>query len=139
MALPIPDAQIWYMRFTQQELFDYVIFFRRTTIVIILKKTSKQNQTSKFQDECRVIPLPSHAENVSHFGSHSQWVVLIAALLFSYCCLYMCGYYYASIRSLSLGAPFRFIFSISVALSLSLLWYYDACATLHLEEVMRGR
>ncbi len=48
-------------------------------------------------------------------------------------------FYYNSISSLALGASFRYIFSISVALSLSSLQYYDACATLPQEEVMRGR
>ncbi len=36
--------------------------------------------------------------------------------------------YYASIGSLSRGAPFWYVFSILVVLSLSSLWYYDACA-----------
>ncbi len=50
-----------------------------------------------------------------------------------------CNFYYASISSLSLGAPFRYVSSKSVALSLSLLSYYDACATLPQGEVARGR
>ncbi len=46
---------------------------------------------------------------------------------------------YVSISSLSLGAPFRYIFLISVALSLSLLQYYDPYTILPQEEVTRGR
>ncbi len=48
-------------------------------------------------------------------------------------------FFYAFVSSLSLCAPFWFIFSISMMFSLSLLWQYDACATLLLEEVTRGR
>ncbi len=48
-------------------------------------------------------------------------------------------FYYASINSLSLGSPFWYDFSISVTLSLSSLWYYNTCATLPQDEVMRGR
>ncbi len=48
-------------------------------------------------------------------------------------------FYYASISSLSLGALFRYVFSILVALSLSSLQHYDASITLPQEEVMRGR
>ncbi len=41
------------------------------------------------------------------------------------------SFYYASIRLLSLGAPFWYSFLILVMLSLSLLrMYYDACTTL---------
>ncbi len=40
-------------------------------------------------------------------------------------------FYHSSISSISLRAPFRYIFSILVALSLRSLWNYDACAHYH--------
>ncbi len=47
-------------------------------------------------------------------------------------------FYYTSISSLLLGAPFLYIFSILVVLSQSSLCYYDVCAMLPQVEVTRG-
>ncbi len=48
-------------------------------------------------------------------------------------------FYYASISSLSIGAPFWDVFSIPVALSLSLLQYYNARTTLPWKKWRGGR
>ncbi len=45
------------------------------------RATNEQNFTSNVW----VVLLPSHVENVSHFGLHNQWYALTVAPSFSYC------------------------------------------------------
>ncbi len=66
-------------------------FTQQRTIYTVMHAELQMNEISQWW---RVVPLPSHIENVSHFEFHNWWYMLMVAPSFSYYCLHMCEYFY---------------------------------------------